>query len=729
MKKIILVVIFFLIFSSLLSLHAQWVKTYGKEVNDRVFLLQQTNDGGCIVAGKTRLTWGVYYTVLLVMKLDSNGTIEWQKTFRSGYGDEYDYLSIQQTSDGGCIFSAYTDDIPSYMGEQEFLVVKLGSTGNIDTSGSFSLFTDGLSRFMQNTSDGGYILTGNTLTSGPSGDDVWILRLSPLREIEWQRAYGGNSYDSACSVQQTGDGGYILIGNTTSYGAGGEDIWIIKLSQLGDIEWQKAYGGIDSENACSIQQTSDGGYILIGDTWSFGAGDEDILIIKLTQSGDIGWQRTYGGTDIDAACSIQETSDGGYVVGGNTSSFGAAEKNGWILKLSQTGTVEWEKTLGNSFGEINKSVQQSIDGGYISASSISSFGAGSSDFLIFRLLSDGTVNLPCRFIQDSSAEVSDIFITLENTDGIAVDINITREIGELRSLYEDYINATVYELCSLNPLLTIHSTNGGITDPDPGTYIRNPGDEVDVTAIPDSGAEFTGWSGDATGTVNPIAITLDSDKSITANFFIHEYTLYITTGEGGTTDPEPGIHKDAPGTDIVVTAIPEGGYQFSEWSGDVTGTENPITITLDSNKSVTANFTEISDEGSDIFRINCFIATAAYGSPYHHHVEVLRDFRDEYLMNNKLGRQFVNLYYKYSPYLAKFIAKHKALKTVTQLYLLPPVAFSFLMLQFGPIITAIMFVCFFSSVFLFSYWRRKIKDQKSKMVLLNNRIKHESPRI
>ena len=244
--------------------------------------------------------------------------------------------------------------------------------------------------------------------------------------------------------------------------------------------------------------------------------------------------------------------------------------------------------------------------------------------------------------------------------------------------------------------LTIAAGAGGATDPEPGTYIYDSGTEVPITATAESGYRFSHWTGDVPSgheNDNPITITMDSDKSITANF-IRQYTLTIASGSGGTTSPSPGTYVHDSGTEVSITAKPDSGYEFSGWSGDASGTDNPTTITMNSDKSVTASFSATTTDGDEPGEKKgpCFIATAAYGSPLHPHLDILRDFRDAYLMPSKLGRTLVNLYYKYSPFVADFIAKHKVLKIVVRFSLLPMITFSYSMVRFGPIITAVMLV-------------------------------------
>jgi len=277
------------------------------------------------------------------------------------------------------------------------------------------------------------------------------------------------------------------------------------------------------------------------------------------------------------------------------------------------------------------------------------------------------------------------------------------------------IEVTVRNQCNLS----IFYSSGGITNPDTGTHSYDFGTEVPITATPDNGYRFGGWTGDVPGgheNDNPLVITVDSDKSVTANF-IKQCTLTLSTETGGTTDPVPGNHTYDVGTEVPITATPDSGYRFTGWTGDVPGgLENvvPLTIAVDSDKSITANFEAVSPDegeaGNGKKTLPCFIATAAYGSPLHPHLDILRSFRDQYLMSSKLGRWLVECYYRYSPSVADFIAKHKALKIVVRASLLPLVVFSFSLLHLGPIITAAMILSVFGlPVFLALVFRRKTK--------------------
>jgi len=204
---------------------------------------------------------------------------------------------------------------------------------------------------------------------------------------------------------------------------------------------------------------------------------------------------------------------------------------------------------------------------------------------------------------------------------------------------------------------------------------------------------------------NTVLSEYSEEVSVTT---LQHYVLTITSGTGGTTEPAPGTYNCDPGTEVSIKAIPNRRYKFSRWSGDASGTSNQVTIFMDSDKNVTASFMK-EEKGA------CFVATAAYGSPLHPYIDILRDFRDRYLMTNELGREFVDLYYKYSPYVAERIANYKILKVVVRIQLSPLVALSYSMVYFGPIMTTFVFVLIFMlPIFLIPYSRRKFRRTKTK---------------
>ena len=186
-------------------------------------------------------------------------------------------------------------------------------------------------------------------------------------EIQWAKCYGGSEYDAALSIQQTTDGGYIVAGlslsndNDVSGNHGGEDYWIVKLTSTGSIEWQKSLGGSGEDRASSVIQTTDGGYIIAGTSNSNDGdvsgnhGRDDYWIVKLSSTGILEWQKSLGGSGDDDANSIQQTTDGGYIIaGGSNSNDGDVSGNHgsddyWIVKLAPSGSIEWQKSLGGKW--------------------------------------------------------------------------------------------------------------------------------------------------------------------------------------------------------------------------------------------------------------------------------------------------------------------------------------------------------------------------------------------
>jgi hypothetical protein len=218
------------------------------------------------------------------------------------------------------------------------------------------------------------------------------LASKPVISEEWNKTFGGSSADFATSVKQTSDGGYILAGYTFSFGSGESDFWLVKTDSSGGHEWNRTFGGDSYDFASSVQQTSDGGYILAGHTYSFGAGVSDFWLVKTDSSGNLEWDQTFGGSDSEFAYSVQQTFDGGYVIAGYTNSFGFGG-DFWFVKTDSSGNHEWNRTFGGSDFDQVHSVQQTSDGGYILAGYTNSFGSGGDFWVIKTDSSGGTLDL------------------------------------------------------------------------------------------------------------------------------------------------------------------------------------------------------------------------------------------------------------------------------------------------------------------------------------------------
>jgi len=399
MKKALFINLFLFFSFSLFSQTpaVEWQKTLGGSAVEEGKVIRQTTDGGYIIGANSwsndgDVTENLGFQDIWIVKTDASGDIEWQRSI-GGSSSETIY-AIQQTTDGGYIVGGETisndGDVSGNHGSRDYWVVKLDHEGNIEWQKCLGGSSDETAMSVKQTTDGGYIVTGYTYSndgdvSGNYGDfDYWLVKLDPVGNMEWQKTYGGSNGDFAYSIQQTADGGYVMAGYTISedgdvsnnHGEG--DAWVVKVDSSGNMEWEKSFGGSGSEEATYIQQTADNGYILAGGTTTQNDGDvsgyhgiKDYWVVKLDETGNMEWQKCLGGSGYDSASSIQQAIDGGYIVTGTTESTdGDVSGNGqgfsiaWTVKLDASGAIAWQKCVGGG-GTGANDIQQTTDGGFI----------------------------------------------------------------------------------------------------------------------------------------------------------------------------------------------------------------------------------------------------------------------------------------------------------------------------------------------------------------------------
>jgi len=377
----------------------QWQKTLGGSEDEVIQSIKKTNDGGFIIAGKTNSIDGDFSgnhggTDIWVAKLTQDGNTQWLKTLG---GSDFEFAtSIQPCSDGGYVLVGSTEsidgDITANHGRADLWVVKLDNVGELQWQKTFGGSGADLASSVQQTNEGGYIVAGSTESndgdvSGNHGlGDYWILKLSAAGSLEWQKILGGSYGDHAHSILQTTEGGYIVAGGSESTDGdvtdhvGYEtlsDYWVVKLSESGDVQWKKSYGGGDIDAAYAIRPTNDGGYILTGYARSndgdviFAHGSFDCWLLKLDSIGNIKRKKPLGGSLLDYARDVLQTNDDKFVVAGVTiSNNGNVSGNHgnddfWIVKLNDGGGIQWQKALGGSKDEMPYSIEKTNDGGYI----------------------------------------------------------------------------------------------------------------------------------------------------------------------------------------------------------------------------------------------------------------------------------------------------------------------------------------------------------------------------
>ena len=313
-----------------------WTKMFEDPTKYRVgYHIEKTTDGGYIICGTSSEPPAQLFDVYIV-KTDINGDIQWEKTIITN-GNESAYC-IQQTTDGGYIISGskWIDVSLAH----DFYLLKIDAQGNVVWVNSFPHAGNGMTMIrdiahsVKQTIDGGYIMAGY-INSG----DIYIVKTDNNGDMQWTRTFGAAGEENAYSIQQTIDGGYVICGNTSSFGTGTDDVYLIKINSSGNLEWQQTFGDNGFDVGYDVQQTSDGGYIICGQTSSFGTGTDDVYIIKTDINGNQIWYQTFGSLGDDKARSIKQTSDGGYIICGYSNSFSSTWHTPYLIKTDATGSI------------------------------------------------------------------------------------------------------------------------------------------------------------------------------------------------------------------------------------------------------------------------------------------------------------------------------------------------------------------------------------------------------
>jgi hypothetical protein len=277
-------------------------------------------------------------------------------TFGFDYVDDVGY-SILQTADSGYVILGSTGDNVS--------LIKTDYKGIEQWNHNYGGSEIDYARHILQTSDGGYIISGTTESYGQGGSDIWLIKTDPTGFMEWDAYFGGVNTDQGRSIQQMTDGGYIIIGSSDFSGDGNQDIWLIRTNSQGDSLWTKTFGGSGLELGADVQVLEDGGFILLGSTESFGNGGSDIWLIKTDSQGETTWTKTFGDNSSDYGKSILKTSDGGYIIRGVTESFGYGNTALVLIKIDSTGYKIWDNAFGGSDGEGGNALGETNDGGHI----------------------------------------------------------------------------------------------------------------------------------------------------------------------------------------------------------------------------------------------------------------------------------------------------------------------------------------------------------------------------
>ncbi|UCD18956.1 MAG: hypothetical protein JSU64_05890 [candidate division WOR-3 bacterium] len=339
------------------------------------------SDSGYIIAGITNSIGAGDWDIYLV-RTDAAGDTVWTRTYGESYPDAAHAMCL--APDGGYVIVGTIDP-----DDWNVYIMKTDSLGNVlwseDDGG---MLHDWLNGVCQNP-DGGYVATGAiNVNSWNTSGNLGVLAFEENGNGTWVRSYGGESYDGGNSIDTTTNG-FIIAGFTNSYGAGGSDVWLVRTNSSGMSQWTQTYGGTGDDYASSVSSTADGGYIIAGYTSSYGAGNWDAYLIKTNGDGDTTWTKTYGGAQYDAALHVFQIADGGYIVTGFIGGIGEwIGGDVWIMRTDENGDVVWTSTYGGAYEDWGFMTRSTLDGGYIVAAKTRSFGAGQTDIYLLKLAAE-----------------------------------------------------------------------------------------------------------------------------------------------------------------------------------------------------------------------------------------------------------------------------------------------------------------------------------------------------
>ena len=364
-----------------------FITTLGGSKNESAQAVVNTTDGGYAILGHAQSMDGDVLNKsnesydYWLLKFDATNQLQWQKTY--GGSDDDRGVDLIQTSDNGyaVIGKSKSNDleVSENAGFDDFWVSKLDSSGTIIWEYSFGFAGSDTPYSIIQTNDDGYLLSGvldvsasngqgdrNSILSRHAGGDYWVIKLNASGVKQWSNYYGGSFTDTAYDAIQTEDDGYIIIGSSDSddvditNNLGSYDFWILKISATGTLVWEKSFGGSEIDEAHAISQATDGNYLIVGDTRSNDLeisqnnGAADLWIVKITPEGTLLWEKTLGGSSFDVGRSISKTQDNGFLVSGSSRSSDGnltsnkGQNDAWVVKINSSGNLEWQKTIGGS---------------------------------------------------------------------------------------------------------------------------------------------------------------------------------------------------------------------------------------------------------------------------------------------------------------------------------------------------------------------------------------------
>jgi hypothetical protein len=597
-----------------------------------------------------------------IFKLSPEGKVVWGQRF-SGGGNFSNCLKAWLAPDGGIVA----------VGDNSFggvaTLFKLSAAGSVVWEKTYTLASTFLDVFCP-TPDGGALMAGGL------DSDLFICRFSAEGEIVWQKSYGTSDVDRATAAAPTSDGGVIVLGSCTPTDFGAtSDLWVLKLTSTGEVEWQKRIGGAADDGAGTVFQTADGGYLIAGYSASFNTDGGSLLwLLKLSPAGTVQRQMALNdGYAWGGMISMRRAADGSFIASFISSPSGPPRVV--VVMVAGDGTIIREKPYSSGLYSVSSTaVLPTDDGGCL----LSMTGSPSSDddhadSHLLKILPSGEIEW--QKVYGSRYSPDAVYLFDRAGDGGYVLAGATSSWGNWRDAFSFMWVMRTASDGSIGPYYPFVKPAAGSPLDEVSTWTDVAAPVTDTAAVPQSAGlvaeaaniDFAPWG--------PTELPALGKPTC---------TLKVGASNSGTTTPVVGSHVYATGAQVQISATPSAEYQFSEWIGNIQIGRPSTTIVMDGDKDIYVFFNYLGEGPIEkAYNKYCFIATAAYGDPSHPHVKILREFRDRYLLKSRVGRSLVDLYYRYSPPVARFVEKHPVLKAVSRAALYPVVAICDLLLKSG----------------------------------------------
>jgi len=356
----------------------KWDHTFGGAKDEEAKAIIATADGGLAFCGWTASSDSGKNDAWIV-RLNKEGQRLWEKTYGDSAADEA--TALAELKSGGFIVSG----AKTINGKADAWLLRLDDRGELLWEKNYGGKEFDKAESFVVTVDGDFVVCGGTRSQGAGLLDAWIFRVDSTGNLLWEKTFGGEKFDRINSIITMPEGGFAVCGQTSSSGAGSVDFWLMRLDSQGQVLWEKTFGGAKPDWGEKVIRTTDGGFAFCGETQSQGAGEWDVWVLRLNNTGEILWDKIFGGAKNDWANAIVQTSDGGFLLCGITASKGLDEDEAWVLRLDAEGNLLWDKPMGGAQHENTYAITATSAGEYVFAGATSSKGAGGKDGWVIKL--------------------------------------------------------------------------------------------------------------------------------------------------------------------------------------------------------------------------------------------------------------------------------------------------------------------------------------------------------